>query len=73
VRSNALARTYDDDERTYDSTRLSYAFDVIVYTMMTRRIPRTGGDYVWISRTFGGFWGSSFAFMGYTLETMAYL
>jgi amino acid transporter len=46
---------------------------VIVYTMMTRRIPRTGGDYVWISRTFGGFWGSSLAFMGYTLETMAYL
>lgn len=46
---------------------------IIVYTMMTRRLPRTGGDYVWTSRTFGGFVGSSFAFMGYTLETLAYL
>ena len=27
---------------------------IVVYTMMTRRFPRTGGDYVWISRTFGG-------------------
>jgi len=45
----------------------------VIYSMMTRRYPRTGGDYVWISRTFGGFWGSSFSFMGYTLETTAYL
>lgn len=46
---------------------------IIVYTMMTRRLPRTGGDYVWASRTFGGLLGGSFAFMGYTLETLAYL
>ncbi len=46
---------------------------IIVYTMMTRRLPRTGGDYVWSSRSFGGFIGSSFSFMGYTLETLAYL
>lgn len=46
---------------------------IIVYTMMTRRLPRTGGDYVWTSRTFGGFIGSTFSFMGYTLETLAYL
>ena len=46
---------------------------IVVYTMMTRRLPRTGGDYVWTSRTFGGFVGSSFSFMGYTLETLAYL
>lgn len=46
---------------------------IIVYTMMTRRLPRTGGDYVWVSRTFGGFVGSSFSFMGYTLETLSYL
>jgi len=45
----------------------------VIYTMMTRRYPRTGGDYVWISRTFGGLWGSSLSFMGYTLETTAYL
>jgi len=46
---------------------------IVIYTMMTRRFPRTGGDYIWISRTFGGFWGSSLSFMGYTLETTAYL
>lgn len=46
---------------------------IVVYTMMSRRFPRTGGDYVWISRQFGGFWGSTLSFMGYTLETMAYL
>lgn len=46
---------------------------IIVYTMMTRRLPRTGGDYVWTSRTFGGFVGGTFSFMGYTLETLAYL
>ena len=46
---------------------------VVLYTMMTQRIPRTGGDYVWLSRMFGGFWGGSLAFMGPALETMAYL
>lgn len=46
---------------------------IVVYTMMSRRLPRTGGDYVWVSRTFGGFVGSAFSFMGYTLETLAYL
>jgi amino acid transporter len=46
---------------------------IIVYTMMTRRMPRTGGDYVWISRNLGGMFGSSISFMGYTLETLAYL
>jgi amino acid transporter len=46
---------------------------IVIYTMMTQRFPRTGGDYIWISRTFGGFWGSSLSFMGYTLETTAYL
>jgi len=29
---------------------------IVIYTMMTRRFPRTSGDYIWISRTFGGFW-----------------
>jgi amino acid transporter len=46
---------------------------IIVYTMMTTRISRTGGDYVWVSRVYGGFFGGSLSFMGYTLETMAYL
>jgi glutamate:GABA antiporter len=46
---------------------------VIVYTMMSRRFPRTGGDYVWISRTFGGFFGSTLSFWGYTMETLAFL
>ena len=46
---------------------------MIVYTIMTRRLPRTGGDYVWTSRAFGGFVGSTVAFMGYTVETMAFM
>jgi amino acid transporter len=46
---------------------------IILYTMMTQRIPRTGGDYVWLTRTFGGWLGGSLAFMGPALETMAYL
>ena len=47
--------------------------EVIVYTMMTTRISRTGGDYVWVSRVYGGFFGGALSFMGYTLETLAYL
>jgi len=46
---------------------------IIVYTMMTSRISRTGGDYVWVSRVYGGFFGGALSFMGYTLETMAYM
>jgi amino acid transporter len=46
---------------------------MIVYTMMTQRMPRTGGDYVWISRTFGGFVGSVATLMGFTLADIPYL
>ncbi len=46
---------------------------VIVYTMMSRRTSRTGGDYVWMSRSLGGLVGSSVTFMGITMETMPYL
>ena len=27
--------------------------EIIVYTMLSQRMPRTGGDYVWMSRTIG--------------------
>ena len=47
--------------------------EIIVYSMMTTRVSRTGGDYVWVSRVYGGFFGGPLSFMGYTLETMAYM
>jgi len=46
---------------------------MVVYTMMSRRISRTGGDYVWLSRSLGGFIGSTVTFTGMTFETMPYL
>jgi amino acid transporter len=46
---------------------------VIVYTIMTRKVPRTGGDYVWISRNLGGPFGSAISLMGFTLQTLAFL
>jgi amino acid transporter len=47
--------------------------NLVVYTMMQRRVLRTGGDYVWTSRAFGGLFGSSLTFMGVTLEWMPYM
>ncbi len=46
---------------------------MVIYTMMSRRFPRAGGDYVWLSRTFGGFSGSTLSFWGYTMETLAFI
>jgi len=46
---------------------------MIVYTMMSSRVSRTGGDYVWLSRSLGGFLGSTITLTGITLETMPYL
>ena len=46
---------------------------VIVYTIMTLKVPRTGGDYVWISRSLGGPFGSAISLMGFTLQTLAFL
>jgi amino acid transporter len=46
---------------------------LIVYTRMTNRLPRTGGDYVWTSRMLGGPTGTVMSFMGYTLSTMTFL
>jgi len=46
---------------------------MVVYTMLSRRVSRTGGDYVWMSRSLGGFLGSTITFTGITMETMPYL
>src|SRR2546428_5764518 len=40
---------------------------IVLYTMMTRRYPRTGGDYVWGLRNLGGVFGSPISFMGSTM------
>src|SRR2546428_10692172 len=46
---------------------------IVLYTMMTRRYPRTGGDYVLVSRKLGGFFCRTISFLGYTKETNAYI
>ena len=46
---------------------------IVIYTVLTRRYPRAGGDYVFVSRNLGGPIGSVASFMGYTCETTAYL
>jgi amino acid transporter len=46
---------------------------VIIYTFISRRYPRAGGDYVFVSRNLGGPVGSIASFVGYTAETTAYL
>ncbi len=46
---------------------------IIIYTIMSRRYPRTGGDYIYVSRNLGGPLGSVLSFMGYTAETSAYM
>ena len=46
---------------------------MVVYTIMQRHVSRTGGDYVWMSRSLGGLLGSTLTFTGITLETMPYL
>ncbi len=55
---------------------IGFAFSIpqiIVYTILTQKIPRTGGDYVWISRNLGGLFGSAITLMGFTLQTLAFL
>ncbi|MFP3162586.1 MAG: APC family permease [Acidianus hospitalis] len=44
---------------------------LIVYTIMTRKISRTGGDYVWISRSLNGPLGAVMA-ISLMIESVAY-
>ncbi|MCY0860331.1 MAG: amino acid permease [Sulfolobaceae archaeon] len=44
---------------------------LILYTILTQKIGRTGGDYVWISRALGGGIGSTLA-LAFMLEATAY-
>ncbi len=44
---------------------------LIIYTIMTRHISRTGGDYVWLSRSLNGGIGSVMA-IALMLESLAY-
>lgn len=44
-----------------------------IYTMLQRRVPRTGGDYVWMSRQMGGLWGSAIGLTGACLNFIAFV
>jgi len=46
---------------------------MVIYTIMQRRLPRTGGDYVWMSREVGGFLGSAIGLMGGCLNFLAFI
>ena len=46
---------------------------IVVYTMMTRRVPRTGGDYVWTSRMLGGFWGGTLSVVRSPFTSLAFM
>lgn len=53
---------------------LGFIFSIpqlIVYTIMTRKIARTGGDYVWISRSLNGALGVIMA-LSIMIESVAY-
>lgn len=47
---------------------------IVVYTMLTRLVPRTGGDYVWLTRALGprfAWLAFGFAF-GFVIESLTY-
>jgi amino acid transporter len=46
---------------------------IIIYSIMTQRMARTGGDYIWISRTFGSFIGSVVTLAGWTLADVPFV
>jgi amino acid transporter len=46
---------------------------IVIYTILTQRYPRAGGDYIFVSRNLGGFVGGVSSFVGYASESFAYL
>jgi len=44
-----------------------------IYTIIQRRMPRTGGDYVWMSRQTGGLLGSALGLTGACLNYIAFI
>jgi len=44
-----------------------------IYTIIQRRVARTGGDYVWMSRQLGGLWGSALGLTGACLNFIAFV
>ena len=46
---------------------------MFIYTMIQRRTPRTGGDYVWMSRQLGGLFGSAMGLTGACLNFIAFV
>jgi amino acid transporter len=45
----------------------------VVYAALTSVMPRSGGEYVWLSRSFGGVWGWMFTFLPLMLGPMFFI
>ena len=45
----------------------------IVYAAMTAMMPRSGGEYVWLSRSWGGVWGWLFTFFPFAIGPMFFI
>jgi amino acid transporter len=45
----------------------------VVYAALTAMMPRSGGEYVWLSRSFGGLWGWLFTFFPWAIGPMFFI
>jgi len=46
---------------------------IVIYSIMSTRISKTGGDYIWITRSLNAPFGAALSFAGFTANDLAYL